>query len=71
MTEYGTPIVEEMVKDLNKSLLIMSASQPKRRWGSLTTFLGNRNFGHPYQHLHFLLLQYGLVFAVLCEWVNK
>ncbi|XP_064971258.1 uncharacterized protein LOC135616001 isoform X3 [Musa acuminata AAA Group] len=31
MTEYGTPIVEEMVKDLNKSLLVMSASQPKRK----------------------------------------
>lgn len=62
MTEYGIPIVEEMIRDLNKSLLIMSGSQPKRRWGSLTTFLDNRNFGHPYQLL---------LFAVLCEWVNK
>ncbi|XP_042472332.1 uncharacterized protein LOC122054990 [Zingiber officinale] len=28
--EFGIPIVEEMIKDINKSLLILSTSQPKR-----------------------------------------
>ncbi|XP_074577348.1 uncharacterized protein LOC141833752 [Curcuma longa] len=28
--EFGVPIVEEMMKDINKSLLILSTSQPKR-----------------------------------------
>ncbi|XP_020112878.1 uncharacterized protein LOC109727251 [Ananas comosus] len=30
MSEYGLPIVDEMIKDINKSLLIMSTTQPKR-----------------------------------------
>ncbi|WOK95363.1 hypothetical protein Cni_G04070 [Canna indica] len=30
MREYGIPIAEEMIKDINKSILIMSTSQPKR-----------------------------------------
>ncbi|XP_008810366.2 uncharacterized protein LOC103721802 [Phoenix dactylifera] len=30
MTEYGLPIADEMIKDINKSLHIMSTSQPKR-----------------------------------------
>ncbi|KAG1360792.1 hypothetical protein COCNU_09G002550 [Cocos nucifera] len=30
MTEYGLPIANEMIKDINKSLHIMSTSKPKR-----------------------------------------
>ncbi|XP_010934601.1 uncharacterized protein [Elaeis guineensis] len=30
MTEYGLPIADEMIKDINKSLHIMSTSKPKR-----------------------------------------
>ncbi|XP_072966377.1 uncharacterized protein [Typha angustifolia] len=39
MAEYGLPIADEMIKDINESLLLISTSQPKRglllnpRWG--------------------------------------
>jgi hypothetical protein len=30
MTEFGLPIADDMIKDINKSLKIMSKTQPKR-----------------------------------------
>lgn len=41
MTECGLPIADEMTKDINKSLRIMSASQPKR--GLITPVSSNRS----------------------------
>jgi hypothetical protein len=30
MAEFGLPIADDMIKDINKSLKIMSKTQPKR-----------------------------------------
>lgn len=38
MAEYGIPIADEMIKDINRSLHIVSASQPKRGYDSFTIF---------------------------------
>ncbi|ONK59067.1 uncharacterized protein A4U43_C08F2640 [Asparagus officinalis] len=38
MTECGLPIADEMIKDINKSLHIMSACQPKRGLITPSTF---------------------------------
>lgn len=41
MTECGLPIVDEMIKDISKSLCIVSTSQPKR--GLITPIASNRS----------------------------
>ncbi|KAJ6797312.1 Uncharacterized protein M6B38_216540 [Iris pallida] len=43
MTECGIPIADDMIKDIIKSLQVMSASQPKR--GLLTPTFGYSSFG--------------------------
>lgn len=39
MAEFGLPIADDMIKDINQSLRIMSSSQPKRGYSFYNLYI--------------------------------
>lgn len=47
MAECGLPIADDMIKDINRSLLIMSSSRPKRGYSSFNLYIESFVFQRP------------------------